>query len=234
MKSKFTLITSHELMTPITVIKGYMKMLMNKALGELTEDQKKALDVINKYFGRLEAIKSSLTNLSSMTSPKALHETLKPASIESIIKTTATDMMPFIKKRHQSIGVKIEGAIPQVKMNINGIRQVLVNLLLNAIRFTPDDGRITIRAIDANDSIRVEVEDNGIGIPEDKLKDVFESFYEIQDIQKHSSGTIEFKSSGIGLGLTIAKNIVDSHKGKIWVESEVGKFTRFIFTLPKK
>ncbi len=233
MKSKFTLITSHELMTPITVIKGYMKLMMDRALGELTPKQKNALDVMNKYFERLETIKSNLTRLSS-EKPESIEKNLKQASIESIIRTTAEDMGTFLNKRRQHLELQIERGMPDIDIDINGIRQVLANLLLNAIRFTPDNGRITIRAKDDKDNIRVEVEDNGIGIPGESLKSIFESFYEVQDIRKHSSGSIEFKSSGIGLGLTIAKKIIDFHNGRIWAESEVDKFSRFIFTLAKK
>lgn len=233
MKSKFALISSHELMTPISVIKGYMSLMMDKLLGELTEKQKNALDIMNKYFMRLEEIKNNLTRLYAGASP-SFEENLKPSSIEVIVRTTADDIMPFVKKRNQNLSTEIERNIPHVMMDRGGIRQALVNLLLNAIRFTPDNGRIIIRANDDKDNIRVEVQDNGIGIPKDKLSNIFESFYEVQDTDKHSSGSIEFKSGGMGLGLTIAKNIIDAHKGKIWAESEVDKFSNFIFTIPKR
>ncbi len=233
MKSKFALITSHELMTPITVIKGYINLMTDRLLGDLTEKQKSALSIMNKYFTRLEEIKDSLSKLCSGTSisPK---ESLQPSSIEILIRTTADDILPFVKKRNQDLRIEIERNIPEVMMDRNGIRQVLVNLLLNAVRFTPDKGNIAIRAKDEKDNIRVEIEDNGIGISKDKLASIFESFYEIQDTNTHSSGSIEFKSGGMGLGLAIAKNIIDAHKGKIWAESEEGRFSNFIFTLPKQ
>ncbi|MEE8359852.1 MAG: HAMP domain-containing sensor histidine kinase [Candidatus Omnitrophota bacterium] len=232
MKSKFTLITSHELMTPITVIKGYLKLLENKTLGGLTEKQERALDIINKYFGRLEGIKDNLTKLSTGTR-KSLIGNLQPVSIEVLIRLTAREITPFIDKRGQRLQVDVEEDTPFVRMDINGIQEVLLNLLLNAIRFTPDGGKITVRAKGLKDRIQIEVEDSGIGIPKDRLKSIFESFYELRDIKKHSSGSIEFKSSGLGLGLAIAKDIVAAHKGQIWVESELGKFSRFTFTLPK-
>ena len=233
MKSKFAMITSHELMTPLAVIKGYISLMTDKMLGELTDKQKEALDTMNKYFARLEEIKTNLTRLYSGIYP-SFEENLKASSINALIRTTAEDIKPFVKKRNQSLLFQIEEGIPRVMMDVGGIRQVLVNLLLNAIRFTPDKGRIIIKAASDKDAVRVEVEDTGLGIPEEKLGSIFESFYEAQDTSQHSSGTIEFKSGGMGLGLAIAKNIVDSHKGKIWAESKVGKYSRFIFTLPKK
>jgi len=233
MKSKFTLITSHELMTPITVIKEYANLMAEKILGDITAKQKNALEVMNKYFIRLEDIRKNLSQL-YVGAPPAVEENMEATSIEALLRTTVDDVMPFVQKRHQDLSLDVEREIPRAQMNRNGIRQVLVNLLLNAVRFTPDNGRIVVRARDDNRSVRVEVEDNGIGIPGDKLDRIFESFYEAQDTEQHSSGDIGFKSGGIGLGLTIAKNIVDAHSGEIWAESEVNKFSRFIFTIPKE
>jgi len=233
MKTRFTLLTSHELMTPITVIKGYMDLMTGKLLGELTEKQKNALGIMNKYFIRLQAIKDNLTKL-HVGMPTSIEETLEPSSIEVLIRTTTDDITPFIKKRNQKLSVEMERDIPQVMMDRAAIRQVLVNLLLNAIIYTPDQGEIKVRAKSENEAVCVEVEDNGVGIPKDKLGTIFESFYEVGDTSKHSSGSIEFKAGGMGLGLTIAKNIIDAHNGQIWVESEEGKFSKFTFALPKR
>jgi len=233
MKDKFALITSHELMTPITVIREYVNLMAEKILGEINEKQKNALGVMNKYFLRLEEIKHNLSQL-YVGAPPAIEERLELTSIEVLTRTTTEDVTPFIKRRNQTLSLEIERDIPHVPMDRAAIRQVIVNLLLNAIRFTPDKGRITVRAKGDKRGIRVEVEDSGIGIPNDKLEDIFESFYEIQDTSQHTSGSIEFKSGGMGVGLTIARNIIDAHEGEIWAESEVGKFSRFIFTLPKK
>ncbi|MGD0337015.1 MAG: HAMP domain-containing sensor histidine kinase [Candidatus Omnitrophota bacterium] len=231
-KSKFTVITSHELTTPITVIKEYMGLLLEEVLGKLNDEQKNAFEIMKKYFGRLEEIQGNLSRLYS-GSQEGIEKNMKLDSVQELIKVTAGDMMPFIKKRNQVLALEIEENIAPVMMDVRLIRQVLVNFLLNSIRFTPDSGKIIIRAKDIKTDIRVEVEDNGIGIPKDKLSVIFESFYEAGNSLEHSSGTIEFKSGGIGLGLTIAKNIIDIHNGKIWAESEVGKFTKQIFTLPK-
>lgn len=233
MKSKFALITSHELMTPIAVIKEYISLMADKILGELTEKQKDALDTMNKYFARLEEIKNNLSQL-YVGAPPSFEENLEPTAIEVLVRTTTDDMMPFVRKRKQDLSVEVERDIPHVMMDRGGIRQVLVNLLLNAIRFTPDAGRILVRARDDKDNIRIEVEDTGIGIPREKLDSIFESFYEVQNTDQHTSGSVEFKSGGMGLGLTIAKNIIDAHSGEIWAESKVDKYSKFIFTLPKK
>lgn len=233
MKTKFTLITSHELMTPVTVIKGYLKLLNDKTLGGLTVSQKGAIDAMQKCSDRLESIWKSLTALSAGRS-KSILGPMESASLEPIINDTVTEIKPFIEKRKQSLTVDLQKGMPEVKIDISAVRRVMVNLILNSIRFTPDKGKITIRSREDDRYVSVEVEDNGVGIQKDMLKKIFESFYETADIRKHSSGSVEFKSSGIGVGLTIAKDIIDAHKGKIWAESEPGKFTRVTFTLPKK
>ena len=232
MKSKFSLIASHELRTPLTVIKEYIAIMQDKIFGELTEKQSQALDTITKYFSRLEGIQNNLTKLCSGVSP-SFEKNLKLFSLEEIVKTTADDVMPFIKKRNQGLSVDIKESIPAVMMDVNGIRQVLVNLLLNSIRFTPDKGKIIIRASQDDNYVKVEVEDNGIGIPDEKIDRIFESFYEAQDTAGHSSGHIEFKSGGMGLGLTIAKRIIDSHNGKIWAQSKPNEFSVFTFAIQK-
>ncbi|MFH1799099.1 MAG: HAMP domain-containing sensor histidine kinase [Candidatus Omnitrophota bacterium] len=232
MKQKFAMITAHELLTPVTVIKQYLPLMMNKVLGELTEKQEKALEIVNKNFLKLEHIRYDLARL-HLGSSVSFEEKCRLFSMEKVIKGVVEDIAPFVNDRKQELSLEIAEGMPEITMAANGISQVLAKLLLNAVRFTPDKGKIIVRVKEEKNNVRVDVEDNGIGIPEDKIQNIFESFYEVQDASKHSSGTAEFKSSGMGIGLAIAKNIMDLHHGKIWVESKEGKFTRFVFTLPK-
>ncbi len=231
MKTKFTLAASHELMTPVTVIKGYLKLMRDKTLGELSRGQAEAVETMEKYINRLEGIKDNLTKLAAGLK-KSLIGGLQTVSIGALARVTCREVGPFIEKRDQSLNMDIEGGLPGLKIDVNGIQEVILGLLLNAIRFTRNGGAITLRARKDGRSVRVEVEDNGIGIPAEKLQSVFESFYELKDIKKHSSGSIEFNSSGMGVGLSIARDIVEAHGGRIWAESEEGKYARFIFTLP--
>lgn len=232
-KEKFAIITAHELLTPVTVIKQYLTLMTDKILGQLTDKQEKALKIVNKNFLKLEHIRYDLARL-HLGSAVSFDEKCKLDSVEKVIKGVIEDITPFMKDRKQELSLEIADGIPEVTMAANGISQVLAKLLLNAIRFTPDNGKIIVRAKEEKDKVRVEVEDNGIGIPEDKIHNIFESFYEVQDASKHSSGFAEFNSSGMGLGLAIAKSIIKLHHGKIWVESKKGEFTKFVFTLPKK
>ncbi len=232
MKSKFTMIASHELMTPIAVIKGYLSLLSDGIMGPLGAEQKKSLDTITRHMTRLEELKTTLLNLYA-DSKGMIRKGTRPSSLQELIKATAGDAMPFIRKRNLSLALEVDEGLPPLTIDAAEIRHVLMSLILNSIRFTPDGGRITVRAHDAGKSVRVEVEDNGIGIPKEKLRIIFESFYEAGDIAQHHSGNIEFKSGGLGLGLTIAKAVIDGYSGRIWAESEPGKSTKVIFTLPK-
>jgi signal transduction histidine kinase len=232
MKRKFTLITSHELRTPITVIKGYLDLIQDGIFGDINERQVEAIKIVDEYFSKLEEMQNNLTRLYAEKSVLPKRE-LERAPIGPLIRSTAREMMPFVEKRHQKLFIDVEEGIPDVKMDVGGIKQVLANLIINSIKFTPDNGEIKVKARDEERGVRVEVEDNGIGISEDKLTKVFESYYEAGDVDKHTTGIFEFKAGGLGVGLAIARNTIQAHNGEIWVESEEGKYSRFIFMLPK-
>lgn len=231
MKRKFTLITSHELRTPITVIKGYLDLIKDRIFGDINEKQIEAIRTVEEYFAKLEEIQDNLAILYAEKSRFPQKE-LERAPIGPLIVSTAREMMPFVEKRHQKLFVDIEEDMPDVKMDVLGIKQVLANLIINSIKFTPDNGEIKVKARKDSGGVRVEVEDNGIGIPSDKLTKIFESYYEAGDVDKHTTGIFEFRAGGMGVGLAIAKNTIQAHNGAIWAESEEGKYSRFIFMLP--
>lgn len=230
MKFKFAMITSHELKTPCSVIKSCMFLL--KDANELDRDQKKVINLIDKNVSKLGNIAGNLAKLYS-GSLMPFESNMKQSSIEEVIMEVVDDIEPIVKSRNQSLSVEMDKNLAMIMIDQKGIKEVIINLLLNSVRFTQDKGKIVIRVKETDDNLRVEIEDNGIGIPEDKQHRIFESFYEVHDILEHSSGSVEFKSGGMGIGLAIVKNTIDLHHGRIWVESEEGKFSRFIFTIPK-
>ncbi len=232
MKTKFIAITSHELRTPYTIIKGYLDMLSEGMWGEFNEQQKSALAKVMGNITRVEKILSGLERF-YLSASQHFQERFAPVSIGEVIEETVRDVEFFLEKRKQNLRLDIEAEIPPVSVVKNEVKQVVFNILINAIRFTEDGGNITIRAKDQKDGVCVVIEDDGIGIPPEKLDAIFESFYEVQDAMSHTSGTIEFKSGGMGLGLAIAKKIVDSYGGKISVESKEREYSRFLFTLPR-
>jgi len=233
MKTKFVLITSHELRTPTAIISGYLEMLKEDIADKLDEGNAKVLDAIERNAKRLQIVLDNIARLQQGDFSTIQKRNIFPISIDEIINNILSDINIFIEKRNQNLKVDIVGGLPKIPVQRNAIEQVILNTLLNAIRFTPDGGSIAIRATDQEDCVRIEIEDSGIGIPEEELTNIFESFYEATDTCTHASGYTEFRSCGLGVGLTIAKGIVEAHGGTIWAESEENKYARIIFTLPK-
>jgi len=146
-------------------------------------------------------------------------------ALPGLIEALRDEMMPLIAKRKQSLEVYIEKGLPLVHADKAKIRQVLINLLSNSTKFTPDGGRLQVEVASENSWCRVSVIDNGIGIKKEDQEMIFEPFTQLDSPLPRETG-------GTGLGLTIARQIVEKHGGWLWVESEYGKGSRFSFTLP--
>ncbi|MCX6664120.1 MAG: PAS domain-containing sensor histidine kinase, partial [Euryarchaeota archaeon] len=223
-KKTFLKTTSHELRTPITSIKGYVQMLMKKTLGEINEEQRKSLDVILRNTNRLDQVIQNILDASSLESGsmKFIPRKVNPRMlVEEITKT----MEPFANKKEMTINVNLEKNLPDLMIDGERIKQVLINLVDNAIKFSSDGSMIHIKARKEKEDVLFEVQDFGQGIPKDKQGMIFESFYQAD------SGD-DRKFGGAGLSLALSKGIVRSHGGDIWFESTEGTGSTFLFTLP--
>ena len=161
--------------------------------------------------------------------------------IKDILEVVYNEAKSISQKRHMQFKLEIEDKLPMIKASWESIHLLFNNIVLNAIRFTKDFGTITIGArksafqqeeIDNRESMIVYVQDNGIGIPASEIEKVFKKFYELNKLYAHSSGSIEFKSSGLGLGLSTAKLITELHGGKIWINSKENGGTTVFIALP--
>ena len=223
-KKTFLKTTSHELRTPMTSIKGYVQMLMKKTLGEINEEQRQSLDVILRNTNRLDQVIQNILDASSLESGsmKFIPRKVNPrALVEEITKT----MEPFANKKEMTINVNLEKDIPDLMVDGERIKQVLMNLVDNAIKYSPDGSMIHIKARKEKEDVLFEVQDFGQGIPKDKQGMIFESFYQAD------SGD-DRKFGGAGLSLALSKGIVRLHGGNIWFESTEGTGSTFLFTLP--
>ena len=214
---------SHELRLPIASIKALAETLMQGAIDD-TSVAKEFLGQINAETDRLAQMVQELGDLSRIESGQAPLIKQK-IGIGEVIKRAAERIKPQADRAGLSINIDIASDLPPVAADRDRIEQVLVNLLHNAIKFTPAGGSITISAISADDSLQVAVADSGVGISTDDLPRIFERFYKAD---KARSG------GGTGLGLAIVKHIIEAHGGKIWAQSIEGKGATFIFTLPYK
>jgi len=173
---------------------------------------------------------------------KADKEIVKKAiNLEKILKKIHSELYLFAEQRHQEFSLEIGSRLKRVKVEENSLTNAIKNLVLNAIKFTDDYGEITLgvrksrlkqEQIENQETMVVYVKDTGVGISAYEIDNIFKEFYEVQEIKSHHSGITEFKSSGLGLGLSLTKSIIELYGGKIWVKSRLGEGSTFYISLP--
>lgn len=214
---------SHELRTPLTFVKGYVQLLLDEELGPLTESQRKSLDVVARKTDHLARLVTDIVTLETVS-----RETLdiKPIDLGQLARMALEGCRPAASKASIVLQEDIPAGPSYALADWSRISEVFDNLLVNAIKFSPDGGTITVRVKEEGDWLRVEVSDTGIGIPTDKIHRIFDRFYQVDGSPRRRFG-------GAGLGLAIVKRIIESHNGQVGAESEPGEGSTFYFTLPK-
>jgi len=225
-KSDFIAIASHELKTPLSIIHGYCSLLEDGTLGKLDGVQKEKLGNAVETTEKLIKMVSNILDLSAIEAGK-LGVSREKLMIGDIVKNVANEMKPIADKRKQKIIIEVPEKLPVVVGDKNRLYTVFYNLIDNAIKYTPNNGMITIKALNDGKNLHFMISDTGEGIPSKDLEKIFDRFY---SAESH----LTRKGEGIGLGLAICKGIIEVHNGKIWAESKLGKGSTFHFTLPKK
>ncbi|MGQ9704362.1 MAG: PAS domain-containing protein [Actinomycetota bacterium] len=226
MKSDFIAIASHELRTPLSIIKGYADAFQYGELGELTPFQMDKIRIINSRADQMTKIINDLLDLSRLEEGRLVGRRW-PAPVEELVLNAVSEYGNQAAERGLELRHSVEEGLPPVSVDVWRVHQVLENLIGNAIKFTPPGGTIDVAARRSPEEgmVEFEVRDTGPGIPLHEQKRLFTKFYQVETDSARSAG-------GLGLGLVIAKGIVESHGGRIWVESEPGKGSSFKFTLP--
>jgi len=223
-KSEFLANMSHELRTPLNVIIGFSELMMDAVPGEINKEQRQCLDDILSSGKNLLNLIDDVLDLSKVESGKIKLRLINFALNEVTEPLTRT-MLPILTPREQSLDIEIEQGLPLIQADKDKLGQVLLNLVDNSSKFTPDGGKLKIEAVREGDWCRVSVIDNGIGIRKEDQGKIFEPFRQLDNpLTKEKTGT--------GLGLTLVKQIVGRYGGRIWLESEYGKGSLFTFTLP--
>ena len=225
MKIDFISHLSHELRTPLTAIKEASSMLMEGIFSQFPEKQQELFDIVNGECERLIKTVSRTLDLSRMEAGMAQFQ-FESADLNPIIERIGAKLSPIAQRKMIDLKLNIPEGIPILKIDEEKIGQVIENLLGNALNYTPEGGEIFIslcRNWEKN-TIEVSVSDTGCGIPREHLNEIFEKFKRVDDRKGSVRGT--------GLGLAIAKHIINAHGGSIWAESEAGKGSTFIFSLP--
>jgi signal transduction histidine kinase len=223
-KSDFISIASHELRTPLTTMIGYTEMLIEDET--LPETAIMMLKGISKGTKRLHEIVDSMFDIAQIDT-RTLQLHLTPVDINLIVKDVASRLQKTLNERSQSLSLELP-PIPMVKADPNLLEKLFLHLLTNAIKFTPNDGKITVTARPStiqnadfpNGGIELIISDTGVGVDHHARDIIFSKFYQPGELAKHSTSKTRFKGSGAGLGLALSKGIVEVHGGSIWVESE--------------
>ncbi|MBE0521235.1 MAG: GAF domain-containing protein [Candidatus Methanoperedenaceae archaeon] len=223
MKDEFISNVSHELKTPLISIKGYGELLNDEKQGKLSSEQKKSLEAIIRNADRLTRLINSILFISKMQFGKIEFQ-LKTLDVDEIISVCVDDMKGMMDKKKISFEKDIH-VISKIVGDKDRFIEIITNLLDNAIKFTPEGGNISIKARDKEEFVHIIVSDNGIGIPSDIIPKLFTRFYQVD-------ASTARKYMGTGLGLYITRNIIEAFKGKIWIESEVGKGTDVHLLIP--
>lgn len=223
MKSDFFALMSHELRTPLTSIKEGTNILLEGLAGAITDRQQRLLAIIAEESNRLIELVTSLLDLTRMQAGMMpYHFTI--ADFNGLVHRTVTEILPLAESKNIWIEKNL-AKVPLIKIDEERILQVLRNLVGNAVKFTPEGGRVELTVGPDDNQVSVVVRDTGPGISSDQAGRIFDKFQ-----QGSASGGNRLKGSG--LGLAIVKHIIQTHGGKVWVESEEGKGSSFCFVLP--
>jgi two-component system, OmpR family, phosphate regulon sensor histidine kinase PhoR len=225
MRKDFVANVSHELKTPVTSIKGFTETLLDGAMNN-KETLEAFLSIILKESDRLQTLIQDLLELSKIEQ-QGFQLNIQELDLPALL----TEVMPLLNTKAQNKDIKLELISPQEPLMIQGdfdrLKQVFINLIGNAITYTPEKGVVTVRVVDQSDHVTIHVKDSGVGIEKEEIPRIFERFYRVDRARSRNSG-------GTGLGLAIVKHLVEAHQGHISVKSDLGHGSEFIIELRKK
>lgn len=229
MKTDFISLVSHQLRTPLSAMKWFLEMLLDGDVGKLSKEQKEYIQNIDESNERMISLVNDLLNISRIESGRIKIDP-EPTDLSKLVNSVIEEYTALCLKegrRKLNIHLKVTGAIPVVSVDPKLIRNVFSNLIGNAYKYSKPNGKVTVELTVDKKFIVCSVEDSGIGIPEGQKNKIFDKFFRATNAQS-------VQSDGTGLGLYLAKSVVESSGGKIWFKSTVNKGTTFYFTLPIK
>lgn len=224
LKNEYVLRVTHDIKGHVAAILSCIDVIRSKAAGPITGVQE---EFINRAFQRTELLSSFVRNLLNLTKKRLKHDNeFEDFILKDLINKTIVPIQILAKDKSVDLNIYIDKSIHLITGNPYTLEELYSNLLLNAVKYTPPGGHIELSVKNRLNHIITEISDSGIGIPKDELPKVFDEFYRASNVPKDIK-------AGSGLGLSIVKQIVENHKGKIWINSEMGVWTKFTFILPK-
>ena len=226
-QTNFVSLASHQLRTPLSAIKWYLEILLSLRTGKLNKKQTQYLKEIYRSADRATNLVNDLLDVSRIQEGE-IHLDLRPIKIDKVVEEIIDNFSTLIRSSQVNINFEIiNGPLPEVEADQDKLKRVIVNLLSNSIKYTPAGGKIRIAVEKKKNFIRVSVEDSGVGIPQEEQMRIFQKFF-------RSANVIKLAPVGTGLGLFIARSLVEAMGGKMGFASREGIGTTFYFTLPLK
>jgi signal transduction histidine kinase/CheY-like chemotaxis protein len=225
-KSEFLAQMSHELRTPLNAVIGFSEVLLERLFGELNEKQEEYLRDILGSGRHLLSLINDVLDVSRVEAGRMELE-FRDLDVERVIEDALVLVREQAAKRGQTVALDVDADVPQARADERRIKQVVANLVGNAVKFTPEGGRIVVGARCVDDTVQVFVSDNGIGVAAGDQERIFEAF-------SQASAGPQPKPEGTGLGLTLSRQIVELHGGRLWLESRAGEGSTFTFSLPTR
>jgi signal transduction histidine kinase len=220
LKDEFFTGISHDLRTPLAAIRWSADLLHSGSLGPLTPKQKRLAETIQSSSRRLLTLAGQIVELGRLRAGR-LHLEIRPTNLRDVIGQAIDEVRPLAERGQLRLDVEVPDDLPPTAADPERLHQIVVNLLANAVRFTPGGGRVSIGATADDGEVAVRVSDTGVGIPADLLAKIFDPYEQAH----HGRG-------GSGVGLTMVRGLVEAHGGRVWAESEEGRGSCFTFTLP--
>lgn len=224
-KSGFIATVSHELKTPLAAMNMSLRLMQDSRVGELNTEQKKLTGAMKDEVKRLLKMVNELLNLSKIESGGEVYK-YQEVSVDELIDAAVTPMLMQFEQNKIRFDLNVQEGLPKLKLDVNKIAWVIINLLNNAVRYSKQEGEIKFNVIKENNFIKFSIKDNGVGIKPEYIDKIFQKFVQV------NKANLESQYKGVGLGLAIAKEFIEAHKGEIYVKSEYGKGSEFVFTLP--
>ncbi len=233
LKTAFIEVASHEFNTPITLVLGLSELLLLKQPDADAEDRKVIEQIARSAKQLAKLVADTLTLMRSNAFGTTVHRSWIDLGL--LLHEAADRLMPFVERRRVRFDVDVSADLGTFEVDAPKVRDAVLNLLTNALKFTPDGGQIELRArLAGEDEAEIIVEDKGIGMEDRAVKRLFEPFFTEFDPSRHSTGDFGFEKRGLGLGLCIVRQFVELHGGRIEAESERGRGTRVTIQLPRR